>query len=363
MQSLQDDWPYGKGLLRKEWLEMQDLWETTPKKACHMKASEQRNGWDIDQKEECESCLRGKITKRPFESSMSKASKKLELHADLVGPMEPSRQGLKYILTLVDDLSRYTVVYGLKSKSETLEKFKVFKALVENQLDEKIKKLRTDWGGEFVNQEMKKLLEESGIEHQVSCAYTPQQNGRVERSRTLVECARSMFQSANLSTGFWLDAVEAAAYVKNRSVHSTIRRRHSKYGLERHLSFRICECLDAQHMYRSREFHEDYSQEFGADYCETCPGHPSDHVDDLLLIWRSAEDIITVKEKLKSNFEMKDLGQVKRLLGIDIERDRKQRTITSSQSRHIKEMLDKFNMTNAKPAPTAIEVSEVLANQ
>ena len=183
-------------------------------------------GWNIKKGEECESCLKGKIIKRPYESSKSKASKRLELiHADLVGPMESSRQGSKYILTLVDDFSRYTAVYGLKSKDETFTKFKQFKALVENQLNEKIKKLRTDGGGEFVNREMENLLAESGIEHQITCAYTPQQNGRAERSnRTLVECARSMLQTTNLSTNFWLDAVETAVYLKNRSVHSAIKK-------------------------------------------------------------------------------------------------------------------------------------------
>ena len=54
-------------------------------------------GWNTDEKDQCESCLRGKLTKRPFERSASKASTRLELiHADLIGPMESSRQGAKY---------------------------------------------------------------------------------------------------------------------------------------------------------------------------------------------------------------------------------------------------------------------------
>jgi hypothetical protein len=52
-------------------------------------------------------------------------------------------------MTLIDDASRYCYVYLLKTKDEALDYFKIFKAEAENQLERKIKRLRSDRGGEY----------------------------------------------------------------------------------------------------------------------------------------------------------------------------------------------------------------------
>jgi hypothetical protein len=54
----------------------------------------------------------------------------------------------KYFMTLIDDSTGYCYVYLLKSKYEALYFFKIYKAEVENQLDRKMKRLRSDHGGE-----------------------------------------------------------------------------------------------------------------------------------------------------------------------------------------------------------------------
>ena len=65
--------------------------------------------------------------------------------------------------------------------------------LVENQLDKKIKVLRTDRGREYLSNQFKELCNEKGIERQLTIPYTPQQNGVAERrNRTLLEIVRSM---------------------------------------------------------------------------------------------------------------------------------------------------------------------------
>ena len=63
------------------------------------------------------------------------ATKLLELiHSDINGPMRTtSHGGAKYFVTFIDDFSRKTFVYFMKQKGEVLSKFKIFKALVENQ--------------------------------------------------------------------------------------------------------------------------------------------------------------------------------------------------------------------------------------
>ena len=59
---------------------------------------------------------------------------------------------------------------------------------VENQLDRKIKRLRTDRGGEYETNSLTTFCEKNGIIHEVSAPYTPQQNGIAEcKNRTLEE--------------------------------------------------------------------------------------------------------------------------------------------------------------------------------
>jgi hypothetical protein len=61
---------------------------------------------------------------------------------------ELTKGGKKYFMLFIDDSTRYCYVYLLKTKDEALDFFKIYKAEVENQLERKIKRLRSDHGGE-----------------------------------------------------------------------------------------------------------------------------------------------------------------------------------------------------------------------
>ncbi|GJS11893.1 retrovirus-related pol polyprotein from transposon TNT 1-94 [Tanacetum coccineum] len=83
-----------------------------------------------------------------------------------------------------------------KEKSQALENFKKFKALVEKEAGVVIKCLRTDRGGEFNSKEFKVFCENNRIQRQLTTAYTPQQNGMAERkNRTLMNMVRSIISS------------------------------------------------------------------------------------------------------------------------------------------------------------------------
>ena len=58
------------------------------------------------------------------------------------------------------------------SKDEALENFMHYKNEVENQLDKKIKVIRSDRGGEY-DGPFDQLCQEHGIIHQTSTPYTP----------------------------------------------------------------------------------------------------------------------------------------------------------------------------------------------
>lgn len=166
----------------------------------------------------CEHCLKGKLTRKPF-GKATRAEFPLQLiHSDVCGPMNVrARHGAHYFITFIDDYTRYGHIYLMSHKSEALGCFRRFMNLVENQLDKRIKALRTDRGREYLSDEFKVLCDEKGIEHQLSIPRTPQQNGVAERrNRTLLDMMRSMMAQANLPISYWGDALLTAAYVLNR---------------------------------------------------------------------------------------------------------------------------------------------------
>ena len=111
-----------------------------------------------------------------------------------------TRGSNRYFITFIDDCSRYTYVYLMRSKDETFNNFICYKSVVENQMEKKIKILRSDRGGEYLLTEFILYCEENGIIHQRSEPYIPQQNGLVKRkNRTLVEMINAMILNAKLS--------------------------------------------------------------------------------------------------------------------------------------------------------------------
>ena len=83
-----------------------------------------------------------------------------------VGPTKSASMGGRhYFVTFVDDFSRRTWVYDMKSKSDVFNVFIKWKNMVETQTEKKIKHLRIDNGREFCNDQFLKLCEDEGIVH------------------------------------------------------------------------------------------------------------------------------------------------------------------------------------------------------
>ena len=107
---------------------------------------------------------------------------------DLCGPSRTKApSGEYYFMLIIDDFSRMTWVSFLKYKSESLEKFKIFKALAENQIGCKLKCIRSNRGGEFTDYDFADLCNEHGIKQQFTIVGTPQQNGVVERQNRSIQ--------------------------------------------------------------------------------------------------------------------------------------------------------------------------------
>ena len=94
-------------------------------------------------------------------------------------------------------------MYLLKNKDEALKKFILFKTEVENQLNKKIKVLRSDKGGEYVAP-YGEYCAQYGIIHQTTVPYLPPSNGVAERkNRTLKEMMNAMLISSGLPQNLW----------------------------------------------------------------------------------------------------------------------------------------------------------------
>ena len=124
----------------------------------------------------CPGCEAGKHPKEKYDKGKSwKVTIVLELvHSDVVGPFPvPSFGKARYVLTFIDEFSRYTWVFFLTHKSEVFDKFIIFKDQVEKKLGKAIKILRIDNGREYVNSKLIYFCTHEGIDLQNLVAYIP----------------------------------------------------------------------------------------------------------------------------------------------------------------------------------------------
>nr|GFA91743.1 putative ribonuclease H-like domain-containing protein [Tanacetum cinerariifolium] len=164
----------------------------------------------------CSACEQGKIHQKHHKSKTAFASNKplYLLHMDLCGPMRvQSINRKRYVLVVVDDYSRYTWVFFLRSKDEASDVIISFIKKTQVNLQLQVQRVRTDNGTEFKNKTLAKFFDEVGITQQFSAARTPQQNGVVERrNRTLDEAARTMLTFANLPSFLWAESIATACF-------------------------------------------------------------------------------------------------------------------------------------------------------
>jgi transposase InsO family protein len=94
-----------------------------------------------------------------------------------------TKGGKRYFTTLINDATRFCYVYLLKTKDEMLDYFKIYKAEVKNQLERKIKYLRSDHGGEYFPLLFDEFCVEYGIIHERTAPYSPESNRIAKRKK------------------------------------------------------------------------------------------------------------------------------------------------------------------------------------
>ena len=175
----------------------------------------------------CEACIAGKSTKPPARKAEKpiRSKQPLEkLHADLIGPFSKEWLGKNYVLTAMDDYTRYCTAIPIKAKSDTKGALRAWIRMLETQCSpQKVTQLQADWGGEFRNTELSTWCKEKGIQLKETVPRHSETNAIIERlNRTLQDMARTAMISSGVKS--WGDAIQWAAYTKNRIPHKSLQK-------------------------------------------------------------------------------------------------------------------------------------------
>ncbi|CAI7806674.1 unnamed protein product [Closterium sp. NIES-53] len=172
----------------------------------------------------CLPCVEGRQRAAPHSSSFPPTTAPLQtLHMDVWGPARVSGQGHeRYFLLVVDDYTRYTTVFPLRSKGEVSTVLIPWIRTVRLQLrarfgqDLPVLRLHTDTGGEFSSDLLRDFCRGEGITQSFTLLDSPQQNGIAERRIGLVmEVARTSMIHAAAPHFVWPFAVRYAAHQLN----------------------------------------------------------------------------------------------------------------------------------------------------
>ena len=78
------------------------------------------------------------------------------------------------------------------------------------------------------------------------------------------------------------------------------------------------------------------------------------YIGYMILIAKSKQEIIKLKSLLSNEFEMKVLGDAKKILGIEIHHDRRASKLCLSKKGYLKKVLERFRILEAKPTSTPL---------
>ncbi|CAI7882163.1 unnamed protein product [Closterium sp. NIES-54] len=172
----------------------------------------------------CVPCVEGRQRAAPHSSSFPPTEAPLQtLHMDVWGPTRVCGQGHeRYFLLVVDDYSRYTTVFPLRSKGEVTEVLIDWIRSARRQLSDSfssdlpVLRLHSDRGGEFSSNLLRAFCRLEGIRQTFTLPASPQQNGIAERCIGMVmDVARTSMIHAAAPHFLWPFAVQYAAHQIN----------------------------------------------------------------------------------------------------------------------------------------------------
>ena len=152
-----------------------------------------------------------------FPLSRTKTVKPFEIVYSYLWRPSPhlSTEGFRYYIHFVDDYTRFTWIFPLRTKSEAYSKVVEFQKFIERQFEYKIKCLQTDWGGEY--KPLVPFLINLGIHFRHPCPHTHQQHGIAKRKHQhITETGLNLLAQAKLPMKFLWDSFVTAVYLINK---------------------------------------------------------------------------------------------------------------------------------------------------
>lgn len=157
----------------------------------------------------CSTCVESKMAWHSFtsHSAFCSSSPGDLIHSNVCSFEVASREGFRYFVTFIDDYSKLTMIYPMKSKSDTFSCFKAFRSKFELQLSTRIRKLCSDNDGEYLSEAFISNLPDSWIEHHPGLPHSPQLNGVSERANyNICNHVRCSLSSSGPPKYYWVDA-------------------------------------------------------------------------------------------------------------------------------------------------------------
>ena len=164
-------------------------------------------------------CQLGKFKRTTYPVNNNRTQTPFQLlHCDVWGPSPHTYIiGNRYFLVCIDDHSRFSWLFLLKTKIEVSTNIKNLCKMIKCQFGDSVKGLRTDNAKDFIDHELREFLASEGIRHKTSCPYTPQQNGLAERKiGDIVDKARTLLIQATAPLNLWGFAIVTATHLINR---------------------------------------------------------------------------------------------------------------------------------------------------
>ncbi|TYK09668.1 gag/pol protein [Cucumis melo var. makuwa] len=206
-----------------------------------------------------------------------------------------------------------------------------------------IKTFRSDRGEEYMDLRFQDYLIEHGIQSQLSAPSTPQQNGVSERRNLTL-----------LDMEYWLTHPSQELGEPRRS--GRVVRQPDRYlglseaqiiipnnGIEDPLTYKqAMNDVDCDQWIKAMDL------EMESMIINSTVAFLVLYVDDVLLIGHDVGHLADIKKWLATQFQMKDLENAQYVLGIQIVRNRKNKTLVMSQTSHIDKMLSRYKMQNSK---------------
>ena len=148
------------------------------------------------------------------------------IHFDVWGPSPVASIGeSRYFVVFINDYSRYSWIFPMKSRSEILPIYNNFAKMVKTQFSKCIKTFRSDNALKYTQYAFQALLDSYGTVHHLTCPGTSQQNGRAERKlHHILDTVRTLLLSAKVLAPFWgevaLHAVNVINCIPSAVIHN-----------------------------------------------------------------------------------------------------------------------------------------------